>query len=205
MKHILIFEEFDNKPEFIYKWVPSGVLQNILINGIRFGLNLDTEYVELMNKYPYSISTTHNKYFKYGASYIRFILDKNKIKKNYSVRRYKYMGFFNEFEDRIYSKKPGYLPIDVIIKIECTSEDYDDIIKLKNPHKINIEINDNLLKLNKHGGVPPEWKKLGHNQSLWYKQLVDAEKIKDIETSYKLKKLQKDKIFKKHSDYWKDQ
>jgi hypothetical protein len=167
MKHILIFEEFDNKPEFIYKWLGFDTspdwfykkLENILINGIKFGKNLDSKYPELTKKYPYSISTTHNKNYKWGGSYVRFTLDKNKIEKNYSVRRYKYGGFMNEFEDRIFSKKPGYLPIETIIKIECPSVEYNDIIKLNNPHKINIEINDDLLKIDKHGGVPREWKK----------------------------------------------
>jgi hypothetical protein len=178
MKHILIFEEFDNKPEFIYKWLGGDIsykkLENILINGIKFGKNSDIKYPELTNKYPYSICTTHNKNYKWGASYIRFTLDKNKIEKNYSVRRYKYMGFMDEFEDRIFSKKPGYLPIETIIKIECPSVEYDDIIKLHNPHKINIEINDSLLKINRHGGVPPEWKKTGHSNN---KQFADAEKL----------------------------
>ena len=155
MKHLKIFEEFE-KENLIYKWLGSGPnskLQDILIDGIKFTPNDGNYYTDLIKKYPYSISTTRNKYYKYGPVNIRICLDKSKISNKYSVRPHNYNTISKEWEDRIFSKKDGYLPMNTVVRIECSTEDYEWIKKLSNPNNIKIVINDDLKKLNSRGGT----------------------------------------------------
>lgn len=177
MRYIKIFEEFTND-NILYNWItltrgdgtdkasnPESIdrLEKLLIYGIKFGKNdgggLDNDRWNKKNeKYPYCISTTRNKRWRWGPNEIRVTLNKQKIENSFKIEPIQYAAsystFYNgnkdgtykhEFEERIYSKKDKYLGTNCIIKIEATKKIFDVLSKLKNPNNIELVLNDNLV------------------------------------------------------------
>jgi hypothetical protein len=154
------FLDHVNSDSILYHWIniprinPDQELtiekfNEILTKGIKFkndALNL---------KYPYCLSMTRSSRFKWGRCEIRISVLKSKVEEMYHVRPHidgfgdKDLKFhYNEYEERVYSKKGGFISPKAYIKIECTKKYYDIFIKLSNPFNIDIILNDNLTQIN---------------------------------------------------------
>jgi len=135
-------------------------IEDVLLNGIQFG-KTEGVHNKSLKVYKYYISTTRNPEYHFQSRKIRVVLDGDKIKQLFSVKPFGYnFGANNEWEERIWSNKGGYLSTEYFLRIECSAEYYEEVKKLKNPNNIpiilkNIGTSGHLMK----GGVPHKWKK----------------------------------------------
>lgn len=169
MKYIQSILEFASD-SLIYNWVklpsrnnPSDEsnenrLRILLSDGILFKPD------DLKNKkYPYSISTTRNKRYKYGSNEIRVVMNRDKVSRVHHTEPLLYASEYHnpwkvikvgidldrkkEFEERIYSKRPGYVSSKLFERIECTDVYYNILRELENPNSVKIVLNNDLSKL----------------------------------------------------------
>jgi hypothetical protein len=154
---IKIFEEFVEN--LIYNWVklpnrsiiddPLNIerMSQLLTHGLKFRPNDGGGRRDRMNahKYPFCISTTRNKRWKYGNNEIRVVMDIKKVGELYRVDPLAFASERGEYEERILSKKDGYLSPKYFTCIEVSSKYFEIFRSLDNPYNVDIKLNDDMI------------------------------------------------------------